>query len=317
LDLFLTTRGKETDNSSALCQNNIKRTHRTLRYLKKLQKKAELTEREQEEFEDLKLLYPLYGLKNSLRKLHNGEEVMEQEIATIVTFIDTFSTVSLHPAIVGSVVAAIAEKVNQHHHTKTCRKYQTVCRFKFPKLPSYVTIIARPPGKNIPAQEKKSLEAKHDAVIKKVKEVLNDDDMMKSILEEYPKVSEKTVAEATEGKLVDNEKLYLKLNNFFTGRARRIDAVLEKAGLMSEEGKQKYQAALLHSSSGYKIVMARDVDELWVNSYNPEITRAWNGNTDFQICLDFYAIITYITEYYVKDDTGVVKVLVNTLKASD
>ena len=63
--------------------------------------------------------------------------------------------------------------------------------------------------------------------------------------------------------------------------------------------------------------MARDIDELWVNSYNPEITRAWNGNTDFQICLDFYAIITYITEYFTKDDSGGVKILVNTLKASD
>ena len=37
-----------------------------------------------------------------------------------------------------------------------------------------------------------------------------------------------------------------------------------------------------------------------VNSYNPEITRAWDGNTDFQICLDLFAIVTYITEYYSK-----------------
>ena len=152
--------------------------------------------------EDLKLLYPLYGHRSSLRKLNNGEEVTEEEIATVVAFTDTFSTVSLHSAIVGSVVASIADKVNQHHHTKTCRKYQTVCRFKFPKLPSYATIIARPPGKNIPAQEKKSLEAKHDAVLKKVKEVLDDEDVMKSILLDYPKESETTVAEATEGKLL-------------------------------------------------------------------------------------------------------------------
>ena len=103
----------------------------------------------------------------------------------------------------------------------------------------------------------------------------------------------------------------------FTGREQRIDAVLDKAGLNSNEEKQKYQAALEYSSSGYKIVMARDIDELWVNSYNPEIARAWDGNTDFQFCFDFYAIITYITEYYTKDDTGVIKVLVNTLKATD
>ena len=48
--------------------------------------------------------------------------------------------------------------------------------------------------------------------------------------------------------------------------------------------------------------MARDIDEIWVNSYNPEITEAFDANTDFQITLDFYAIITYITEYFVKDD---------------
>ena len=85
---------------------------------------------------------------------------------------------------------------------------------------------------------------------------------------------------------------------------------------MTDEGKQMYLTALEYSSSGYKIVLARDIDELWVNAYNPEITIAFNGNTDFQFCLDFYAIITYITEYYGKDDSGVIKVLVNTLKAS-
>ena len=92
---------------------------------------------------------------------------------------------------------------------------------------------------------------------------------------------------------------------------------MDKAGLKTNEDKQKYQDALAYSSSGYTIVMERDIDELMINSYNPEITRAWDGNTDFQICLDFYAIITYITEYYVKDDTGIIKVLVNTLKSSE
>ena len=152
---------------------------------------------------DLKLIYPLYGLRNLLRKLNNSEDVSEEEIATVVTFVDAFSTVSLHPAIVGSVVAAIAVIVNQHRHTKTCRKYLTLCRFKFPKLPSYATIIVRPPGKNVSAEEKKLLEAKHNAIIKKVKEVLKDDNVIKSILEEYPKELEKTAAEATEGRLVE------------------------------------------------------------------------------------------------------------------
>ena len=65
------------------------------------------------------------------------------------------------------------------------------------------------------------------------------------------------------------------------GRTRRINAVLDKAGLTEEEDKMKCRAALAYSSSGYSIVMARDIDALIVNNYNNEITRAWDGNTDY------------------------------------
>ena len=258
-----------------------------------------LNEKEMNDLYDLKLLYPLYGLKNALQKLHKNEEPTEEEVATVVKFVDTFSTVSLHPAIVGHIVSDIAKKVNQHHHTKTCRKYNTVCRFKMPKLPSKETIIARPPGQNMTDNKKKITETKHATVIMKVREVLNNKEEMDSIYAQYPKDSETTMIEATEGRL------------------NRIDAVLDKAGLITEDDKKMYNEALTYNSSGFTVVMARDIDELYTNSYNPEITRAWNGNTDFQICLDFYAIITYITEYYAKDDTGLVKHLVDTLKASE
>ena len=44
---------------------------------------------------------------------------------------------------------------------------------------------------------------------------------------------------------------------------------------------------------------------------------AWDGNTDFQFCFDFYAIITYITEYFTKDDQGVAKLMVDALRTSN
>ena len=296
LNEFMLSRGIPADPS------NTNKNHITLQYLKNLtalQGKIELNENYKKLLSNLKYIYPLYGLRSSLRKLHKGEHITDDELETVIFFIDTFSTVSLHPSIVGPVVAAIAQKVNQHWHTKTCRKYQTICRFNFPKLPSYKTIIARPPTNSLNEQEKKSLEAKYSAITKRVKEVLEDKDVVESILSDFPKELEHTEADAIEG------------------RRQRIDAVLYKAGLKTEADKQMYQEALSYSSAGYTIIMARDIDELFVNSYNPEITRAWDGNTDFQICLDFYAIITYITEYYTKDDTGLVKVLVNTLRASD
>ena len=266
-----------------------------------MQLKAERTleDTEQDMLVQLKQLFPLYGLKDSLKRLHKSDDVTDEDLAIIVAFVDTFTTVSLHPAVVGPIVAAIAEKVNQHRHTKTCRKYQTVCRFNMPKLPSYETIVARPIPKDISDKAKKKLQEEQRVIFKKVREVLDNKEVMEEILSEFPKMDEYTAFEAKEG------------------RAKRIDSVLNRAGLTGEEGKQRYRNALAQSFAGYTVVMARDIDELMVNSYNPEISRAWNGNTDFQICLDFYAIITYITEYYAKDDTGIFKVLVSTLKASD
>ena len=38
---------------------------------------------------------------------------------------------------------------------------------------------------------------------------------------------------------------------------------------------------------------------------------------DMQICLDFFAVITYITDYYMKDETGVVKDIKEALSQDD
>ena len=131
----------------------------------------------------------------------------------------------------------------------------------------------------------------------RVREVLKDKEFLQTVLEEFPQKEEKSKQEAIQG------------------RRKRIDKVLNKAGYVTEEDKVKYQQALSISPSGYQVVYARDIDELMVNSFNPEITLAWDGNTDFQFCFDFFGIITYITEYFTKDDTGLVKTMVDTMKA--
>ena len=61
----------------------------------------------------------------------------------MINFIDHFVSVSTHPGTVGAEVARIAEEVNKHHHTKTCRP-QPKCRFRFPKLPIWATILVMP-----------------------------------------------------------------------------------------------------------------------------------------------------------------------------
>ena len=75
---------------------------------------------------------------------------------------------------------------------------------------------------------------------------------------------------------------------------------------MTEE---EYMEALKYSKAGYNVILKRDLDELYVNSYNPEWIRAWNGNIDVQICLDFFAVLTYITEYFCKSDSTMQELL--------
>ena len=67
---------------------------------------------------------------------------------------------------------------------------------------------------------------------------------------------------------------------------------------------ERYEEALKTSTVSHSVVLKRHPKDAYVNNYNPEWIYAWNGNMDIQICLDFHAIITYITEYYTKDDTG-------------
>ena len=71
---------------------------------------------------------------------------------------------------------------------------------------------------------------------------------------------------------------------------------------------------LSYSPTGFSIIFKRDIDEIMVNSFNPEWTLAWNGNTDVQLTLDFFAVITYITEYFTKSDSSTMKNFMNALK---
>ena len=104
-------------------------------------------------------------------------------------------------------------------------------------------------------------------------------------------------------------------------KKRRIQKMLTFVNLESEDSKpspsiEEYEAALSVNAKGYTIHYKRDVDEIMVNTYNPEWICAWNGNMDFQLCLDYFAVITYISDYYCKDDSGTMKMLQEALKES-
>ena len=64
------------------------------------------------------------------------------------------------------------------------------------------------------------------------------------------------------------------------------------------------------------MTIERYLTEIFINSYNDEWMEAWDGNMDVQPCFDYHATITYITDYYAKDDTGLME-LINSVMQQD
>ena len=77
---------------------------------------------------------PLKEISTVFKKLRHNATLEKEDLLCLKTFVDEFVTVSTDPETVGEDVAEIVTEVNQHHHTKTCRKRSSECRFNFPKV---------------------------------------------------------------------------------------------------------------------------------------------------------------------------------------
>ena len=176
-------------------------------------------------------------------------------------------------------------KVQTHKHSgnrekKTgCYKKGPFCRFNYPRLPSSETIIATPA--KLGEYDKKESERKFLDRKKKYRETLQ---RVKELLVELSENELDTIDEET---------------------------LLAKAGVSKDE----YYEALRHSQVGACIVLKRKPSEVYINNYNPEWIKAWDGNMDIALCLDFFAIITYITDYYTKSETEMMSRMMDAAKA--
>ena len=95
-----------------------------------------------------------------------------------------------------------------------------------------------------------------------------------------------------------------------SSKVERIREICKRAGVKYKD----YITALGVSSRGYSVVFERDIHEIFTNPYNEGWMRAWNANLDVQPVLDFFAVVTYVTDYYSKDDSGTMEVLKKALK---
>ena len=69
---------------------------------------------------------------------------------------------------------------------------------------------------------------------------------------------------------------------------------------LNSELVRKYHELLGYSLKGFSVVLRRDINEGMVNNFNSEWLYVWNSNLDISPVFDFYAVITYISDYYMK-----------------
>ena len=96
-----------------------------------------------------------------------------------------------------------------------------------------------------------------------------------------------------------------------------MEIVLEEAGKDDVE-KIEYEdykrAVEQQPEKSCWIYLQRDIDEIFINNYNPEWLEAWDSNIDISLVSDFYGAITYVTDYWTKDSSGMTDVLTTAMK---
>ena len=90
----------------------------------------------------------------------------------------------------------------------------------------------------------------------------------------------------------------------------QIDEICKLASVKRRD----FDNALKFSNHCFTIHYKRKPCEIFVNTYNKEWLKAWDGNMDMQICLDYYVVVTYITEYVTKIDNQLMNSLVKAVK---
>ena len=98
---------------------------------------------------------PLLGITSAFKKFQTHEPLLKYEEDAIIKFSTRFTTCTLNAATIGQMtedpslkaraaeIVEIVRAVNIHNHTRTCRKYDTTCRFGFLKFPIWRTLISK------------------------------------------------------------------------------------------------------------------------------------------------------------------------------
>ena len=217
----------------------------------------------------------LKHLNDNLKNLRKDINVKELEVIELRRNLDTDK---------------IAKTVNIHHHTNSCQKYRTICRYDFPRLFSDKTRISNPIPNEILPEEKKLILEKGKYIINQVKKG-------------YSLLAEDDQYDEDENEIVRDE-LWRK----FLSEKCELDPEVHAIYKTSDPLKMYYDAITI-SERSRSVILKRKISERNVNNYNPLFLSVWEANSDIQLCLDTYAVVSYISDYMTKSDKGLTDIL--------
>ena len=272
-------------------------------------------------------------LKDAFVKLRLRNALNEEEVEAVEKFTDMFTTCTRCTTVAGEEAVRIAEEVNWHGHSKSCRKAGPQCRWNFPRFPLAKTKFIDV-NREVHEEEYRMPKEKREEILRRVMGVLVDEEGGKMILSKnverimltFPNVKRtkrskaaKTAPEDEQLHPDNNNYSYTKeetANEYEENIKKRIEMILKEASAGGEPiNYYQYEMAVEQQPrKGSTVLLRRDIDEVFVNNYNPEFIVAWDANMDLQPVFDFYGVITYVTDYWAKDSTGLTDVLKTAVK---
>ena len=123
------------------------------------------------------------------------------------------------------------------------------------------------------------------------------------------KSNENEMEEFKEGKLI-----LKKMTDYLEGETSDKNITLDQILKQLKIEPERYEKALQESFKGKQVVLKRKPNECFINNYNKRCLKAYQANMDIQFCLDAYAVVTYVCDYWSKDETGTKEFLKQALK---
>ena len=227
------------------------------------------------------------------------------------------------------------EDVNTHHHTKTCRKHGPDCRFGIPRPPSEYTIIAQAMSEDEKKAEAVTVSGqafimgKVKAELKRVEEDLKkrrkEDDkaeiegtLVEMLKKLFPDVR---LAADEEFIIIEGEgEEQVKVKTALVQVAWKQNPKHEERPINLEAPRERLQSAAYHFalsivSYGTKVILKRELKDIFVNNYNIDWMTGWDGNLDIQPISDYFSCVVYMTDYVCKPEKNIMNILKDVKKA--